>query len=375
MPGYELIGKEEKKAVNDIFDNGSVLFAHGFEKKRKNYHVREFEKKINKYFNCKYSLAVSSGTAAIKIALKSLGVKKGDEVITQAFNFIATIEAIIDVGAKPVLVNVDHTLNMDPNLLVKKITKKTKVVLPVHMLGYPCNMDKIKKICKEKKIKIVEDNCESLGGKYKNKFLGNLGDVGILSFDFGKTITTGEGGMILTNNKKIYDYCREYHDHGHKNIAGLSRGKDKVKIPGFNYRMTELQGAIGKVQLKKLKTILSNNKIKYDILKKNILSFRKRDLPIYGKSNFDCFIFFVSKNSKKKIIEILNNFNIGTKNLPDAIKWHCAYYWKHIFTKKECLEVKFTYNLLKSTIAIPILFTKKKLIYKKIASKINNINV
>jgi 8-amino-3,8-dideoxy-alpha-D-manno-octulosonate transaminase len=139
--------------------------------------------------------------------------------------------------------------------------------------------------------------------------------------------------------------------------------------------MTELQGAIGKVQLKKLKTILSNNKIKYDILKKNILSFRKRDLPIYGKSNFDCFIFFVSKNSKKKIIEILNNFNIGTKNLPDAIKWHCAYYWKHIFTKKECLEVKFTYNLLKSTIAIPILFTKKKLIYKKIASKINNINV
>ena len=150
MPGYELIDKREQKAVNSIFNNGGVLFAHGFENIRKNFHVREFEKKTSSFFKCKYALAVTSGTAAIKIALKALNIKPGDEVITQAFNFIATIEAIVDVGAKPVLVNVDKTLNMDIEDLKNKITKKTKVVLPVHMLGYPCDMKNIKKICKKK---------------------------------------------------------------------------------------------------------------------------------------------------------------------------------------------------------------------------------
>ena len=150
MPGFELIDKEELKAVNSIFKDGGVLFAHGFEKIRKNFHVREFEDRASSIFKCKYSLAVTSGTAAIKIALKALRVKPGDEVITQAFNFIATIEAIIDVGAKPILVNVDKTLNMNIEDLKKKITKKTKIVLPVHMLGYPCDMDNIKKICKKK---------------------------------------------------------------------------------------------------------------------------------------------------------------------------------------------------------------------------------
>jgi len=149
MPGFELIDNEERKAVNSIFKNGGVLFAHGFEKIRKNFHVREFEKKTCTFFNCKHALAVTSGTAAIKIALKALNVKPGDEVITQAFNFIATIEAILDIGAKPILVNVDKTLNMDIDELRKKITKKTKVVLPVHMLGYPCDMQNIKIICKK----------------------------------------------------------------------------------------------------------------------------------------------------------------------------------------------------------------------------------
>ena len=126
MPGFELIDNAEFKAVNSIFKNGGVLFAHGFEKIRKNFHVREFEKKVSIYFKSKHALAVTSGTAAIKIALKALNVKPGDEVITQAFNFIATIEAIIDVGAKPVLVNVDDTLNMDIKDLKKKNNEKYK---------------------------------------------------------------------------------------------------------------------------------------------------------------------------------------------------------------------------------------------------------
>ena len=126
MPGFELIDNKELKAINSIFKNGGVLFAHGFEGIRKNFHVREFENKTSTFFKCKYALAVTSGTAAIKIALKALNVKPGDEIITQAFNFIATIEAIIDVGAKPVLVNVDETLNMNIEDLKKKNYKKNK---------------------------------------------------------------------------------------------------------------------------------------------------------------------------------------------------------------------------------------------------------
>ena len=374
MPGFELINNEELKAVNKIFKDGGILFAHGFEKIRKNFHVREFEKKTSIFFNSKHVLAVTSGTAAIKIALKALEVKPGDEVITQAFNFIATIEAILDVGAKPILVNVDKTLNMDIKDLKKKITKKTKVVLPVHMLGYPCDLQNIKNICKKNKIKILEDNCESIGAEYKKKLLGTIGDIGVLSLDFGKTITTGEGGLILTKNKKLYDYCKQYHDHGHKNIKNLSRGNDKVSIAGFNYRMTELQGAIGKVQLKKLNILLQDNKKKFNILSNNIYNFSHRDMPKNGKSNFDNFIFYVKNNSeKKKVLSVLKKYKLGTKNLPDAIKWHCAFYWKHIFKKGQNKRFLITKKILDKAIAIPIFYKKSEIFYKKLSQEINNI--
>ena len=167
MPGFEIINIEEKKAVSNLFDEGGILFAHGFENLRKKFHVREFEKNFSKKMKFKYSLAVTSGTAAIKIGLRALGVNPGDEVITQSFNFIATIEAILDIGAKPVIINVNENLNMDLSELEKSINKRTKVILPVHMLGNSCEMDKIIKIANKYKLKILEDNFESIGGKYK----------------------------------------------------------------------------------------------------------------------------------------------------------------------------------------------------------------
>lgn len=374
MPGFELIDRKESLAVKKIFDDGGVLFAHGFENLRKNYHVREFENNFKKYINSKYCLAVSSGTAAIKIGLKSLGVKPGDEVITQTFNFIATVEAIVDIGAIPIIVNIDKSLNIDTEDFKKKISKKTKVVIPVHMLGYPCEMKKLKKICKQKKIKILEDNCESLGGKFEKKLLGNCADVGVVSFDFGKTITTGEGGMIITNNKKIYNYCREHHDHGHKNLKKVSRGKDSFSFPGFNYRMTELQGAIGKSQLNKISTLLKDNKKKYDILKNNLTNFEKRKLIKGGIPNYDTFIFF-AKNfaQKKRILNIIKKRQFNTKNLPDAIKWHCASYWTHVLSNKEIKRIKISLKILKKAIALPIFYKKSKNFYKRLANEINEI--
>lgn len=375
MPGYELINSLEKKALNNIFKEGSILFAHGFDKIRTKYHVREFENLCKKYFNVKYCLMVSSGTAAIKIGLKSLNVKSGDEVITQSFNFIATIEAILDIGAIPRITSVDESLNMCPIDLKKKINKKTKVIIPVHMLGFSADLEKIKKIANKKKIKILEDNCESIGARYKNKYLGVHGQVGIFSFDFGKIITTGEGGLILTNNKKTFDYCKQYHDHGHLNIPNLSRGNDKAKIHGFNYRVTELQGAIGKVQLKKLKILLNDNKKKFFLLKKILeKNFLLRKVHKKSIPNYDTFIFFENNYLRRsKIIEILNNFKIGTKNLPDAIKWHCSYYWSHCLPKKEIINSIQTKKKLEQAIAIPINYKINILKYKKVAQRILDI--
>lgn len=376
MPGHELINKKEKKAVEKIFDNGGVLFAHGHEYKRKNiYLVRSFEKKIADYSNSKFAVAVSSGTAAIKTALKAIGVKNGDEVITQSFNFIATVEAILDCGATPIISNIDDSLNMDPNDLKKLITKKTKAIIPVHMLGFSANIDAITRIARKNKIPIIEDVCEAFGGKYKNKFLGNFGDMGIFSFDYNKTITTGEGGMIITNNKKKYKFVKEYHDHGHENNPKYARGEDTKTIYGFNYRMTEMQAAVGLEQLKKISFILKDNKKKYMALNK-ILSkkFTVRKIHRHSQPIFDTFIFkFKNKLQKTRILEILKEKKIPTKNLPDAIKWHFASYWDHAINKKQIKRIEKSKIFIKNYIAIAINHSIELKKYSLAASQIVNI--
>ena len=374
MPGFEWIDKSEEKAVKKVFQEGGVLMAHGFEKLRKNFYVRTFEAKAKKYFQSKNCLAVTSGTAAIKIALKSLNIKNGDEVITQSFNFIATIEAILDCGAKPIIANVDESLNLDVNSLKKLITKKTKAIIPVHMLGFSCNMREILKISKKYRIPIVEDNCESVGAKYEKKYLGTIGDIGVFSFDHGKILTTGEGGMLLTNKKKYDNFCRQYHDHGHENNKRLPRGRDTRKIFGFNYRMTELQGAIGIVQLKKLKKIIKSNKIKYKNLEKILITkFKLRAEEKNSSGIFDTFILFQENKKKRdKIIKILGNLGFGTKNLPDAMEWHCSYFWDHAIDSNQVKRSKKSYDLLKKSVAIPILKNKKVNQYIQLGKKLSN---
>ena len=173
MPGYEVIGNEEREAVNEIFDSKS-LFYNG---KR----VKQFEENFASYIGTDYAVAVSSGTAAIKAALVAAGVGPGDEVITQSFTFIATVEAILDVGAKPVIINIDETLNMNPSELESAITNKTKAVIPVDMLGVSTEVDEINSICKENNIITIDDNCEALGADWGNKKLGPQFDIGELS--------------------------------------------------------------------------------------------------------------------------------------------------------------------------------------------------
>jgi 8-amino-3,8-dideoxy-alpha-D-manno-octulosonate transaminase len=376
LPGFEVIGKEEKKAINRLFDEGKVFFAHGFDKKRKYFHVREFEKNLKTIFVDKMSdaLCVSSGTAAIKVALKALDIGPGDEVITQAFNFIATVEAIFDTGAKIVLTDIDETLNMCPNSLQELITKRTKAIIPVHMLGVPADMVAINKISRKSSIPVVEDACEAIGAKVQGCFVGGLGDFGIFSFDFGKMITTGEGGAIFSKSKTMAKIVRMYHDHGHKNMVGVPRGQDTAGIVGFNYRMTEISGTFGKEQLKKFPNILEKSKKRFKILEENISSlFTQNRLISHGNEpNYDTFVLIVeNKIIRKKIIEVLNQMEFGTKNLPDAFNWHCAYFWKHVDNNIRTKEVENTYKKLLKCVAIPIMVSRSLRDYKNLAKEIN----
>jgi len=266
MPGFELFGEEERKHINDVMDTG-IIMRYGFDGPRKGvYKSVELEKKITETFGCGYAQLTSSGTAALTTAMAALNIGFGDEVIMPAFTFVASFEAVLSVGAIPVLVDIDETLTLSPDAVKAAITPKTKCVMPVHMCGSMADLDALKAICKEHELILLEDACQAIGGTYKGKALGTIGDAGTFSFDFVKTITCGEGGVVMTNNKDVYTKCDGYTDHGHDHL-GVDRGADLHPFIGYNYRISELHAAIGLAQIGKLQTILSIQKRNNHILK------------------------------------------------------------------------------------------------------------
>lgn len=375
MPGWELVGKEEKQAVDEVFEKGGVLYRYGLDDRRQHiFRVDEFEKQIAEKVGVKYCLCVCNGTAALKIALLALGVKPGDEVITQSFTFVATVEAILESGAKPVITEIDNSLNMDPADLEKKITGKTKVIIPVHMAGVPAKMDEIIEIAKKHNIAVLEDSCQALGATYKGRYLGTIGNAGCYSFDQGKVITTGEGGALITNDERVYLRAREYSDHGHEQNPNFPRGKDTRSSWGFNYKITELQGAVGLAQLKKLDYILERQRENKKKIKDGIKDFKSiefRELPDAAGDAGDTLIFFMENTDEAlKFAALLYEKGLGTKNLPDAINWHFAGTWNHIFPKVDIWPE--SENLLKRAVAIPILVNMPKANIEKIISTIKN---
>ena len=376
MPGFEWIGKEERKAVSSIFDQGGVLFAHGFENLRGGvYHVREFEAACSEYFGIRHCIAVSSGTAAVKVALKAAGVQRGDEVITQAFNFIAVVEAILDVGAIPIIANVERTLNMKPADAESLISPRTRALLPVHMLGVSADMPAFREMAQRHSLALIEDSCEAIGGQHQGRYLGGWGDSAAFSFDQGKMIATGEGGMVLTGDDQIAKYAREYHDHGHENNPSLPRGRDTKTIHGFNYRMTEMQAAVGKVQLGKLDKMLEANKERHGRLS-DILgeTYELREQLEGSESTDDAFVFFVEDEGVRgKVVALLQDTGFGTKNLPSAVEWHCAAYWDHALSQKQLDRAEETKRLLETAVAIPIWLKRSAAEYEVLAKKLLEI--
>jgi len=361
MGGAELIGKEEQEAVAEVIGRG-VLFRYGFNDKRKNiFTVLDFETQFCKYMGCRYALGVSSGSAALRVALAALGIQPGDEVITQSFTFVATIESILEAGAVPILTEVDNSLNMDPQDLEAKITQKTRAIIPVHMLGVPARMDEILALARKGNIPVLEDSCQACGSSYKGKRTGTMGALGTYSFDYVKTLTTGEGGMVTTNDKKLYDLACAYHDHGHEHNPEVPRGEDSHRISGFNFRMNEMQGAIGQVQLARLDFVLREHRRHKGEIKKaigTIPGIQFRDLPDPAGDGGDTLAFFLpDAGAAKRLNDYLAKGKIDTKILPSAMHWHFAGNWAHLMKNLPPHRADAwpkSEALLKRAIALPI---------------------
>ncbi|MAG15622.1 aminotransferase DegT [Candidatus Woesearchaeota archaeon] len=228
-------------------------------------YISAFEEKFSSYCSVKYGVSTYNGTVALQLALAALNIKEGDEVIVPALTFIATANAVTYLGAKPVFVDADRkTWNMDVNKIKEKITDKTKAIIPVHLYGHPCDMDPILELAQQYNLYVIEDVAEAHGAEYKGKKLGSLGTIGCFSFYGNKIITTGEGGMCVTNDEKLAERMRFLKDHG------MTEQYYHPEI-GFNFRMTNLQAAIGVAQLERINELIAT-KIKHAKLYKELLS-------------------------------------------------------------------------------------------------------
>tara|TARA_B100001094_G_C18167948_1_gene793285 strand:+ start:501 stop:1649 length:1149 start_codon:yes stop_codon:yes gene_type:complete len=281
-------------------------------------YVKKFEKEFGKLHKKKYAISVSNGTAALEIAIKSLNLKRGSEIIIPTFSIISTALCVIKNNLKPVLVDAElDSWNMSPEQVIKKINKNTKAIIITHIYGFPVNMDKILKVAKKKKISIVEDAAEMIGQTYKKKLCGSFGDVSTFSFYANKHITTGEGGMILTNDKKI---CEKS-----KSLRNLSFGNAQNRFNhediGWNYRMSSLQAAMGISQLKKINYLVKRKreigKMYHQLLKNNKYIKTQSLSSNYAKNIFWVFGVLVKPHRKYKrdfIVKKLLQKNIQTRN-------------------------------------------------------------
>ena len=317
--------------------------------------VKEFEKKIAEYVGAKHAIAVNSGTSALHLCVRSLGIKDGDEIITTPFSFIASANCALFERAKPVFVDINSdTLCIDASKIEEKITSKTKAILPVHIFGHPCNMDVILGIAKKHKLTVIEDACEALGAEYNGKKVGSLGDCGVFAFYPNKQITTSEGGVIVTNDDNIAELCRSMRNQGRTEGEGwLSH-----KRLGFNYRLGELNAALGAVQMDRIEEILGKREKVARMYNENLKNVKGILTPYVDSGiKMSWFVYVIRLDSKlfsqtdrDKIIEKLSERGIGCKNYFPPI--HLEPFYKEMFGYKEG-DFPVVEATSKSTIALP----------------------
>ncbi|MFC1821114.1 DegT/DnrJ/EryC1/StrS family aminotransferase [Thermodesulfobacteriota bacterium] len=348
MPGFEVIGDEEKAQILDVLSR-KMLFRYEFDQQRQGiYKVAEFEKAFARYCDVDHALAVSSGTAALKVALAALGIGPDDEVITQGFTFVATWEAILDQGAIPVFAEIDDTLCLDPQDLARKITPRTKAIIPVHMCGAQARIEEIVALAERENIPVIEDTAQACGGKLNGKPLGSFGSIGTFSFDSVKTITTGEGGMAITNDHDLYIRASEYHDHGHDHNPNVGRGLESRSFLGFNFRMMELQGALGLAQLQKLDDLIlprqreNKRRIKEALAGIDQLTFR--NIPDENGDTSTFLTFFLPTAEKAdEFNRVLGEEGAGAISWYDNL-WHYYERWEHLLEGKSGIRSGFPFQ-------------------------------
>lgn len=302
------IGALEKKFVQDCLDSGWISSA--------GHYVKEFENQFATYCDCQYGTTTTNGTTAIHLALKSLDIKAGDEVLVPSFTMAGSVYPIVQCGAIPVFVDSDiHTFNVDIDDLRKKITSRAKAILVVHLYGHPADMDPIMEIAQQHQLWVIEDAAEAHGALYKNKKVGGIGHVGCFSFYSNKIITTGEGGMIVTNDEAIIAKARRLKDLAHGEIRFTH------DLPeAYNYRMTNMQAAIGLGQLNRIETIIQKkiaNAHRYNELLKAIPDFMTPICEDWARNVYWMYSVKVkdnSKISKDHWMELLKQEGVETRS-------------------------------------------------------------
>jgi perosamine synthetase len=302
-----LLNGNEKKYLQECIDTGWISSEGPF--------IKKFEEEFSRINRRKHGVAVCNGTAALEIAVEALGIGKGDEVIMPAFTIISCASAILKSGAKPVLVDSDlQTWNMDVNQIEKKITKRTKAIMVVHIYGLPVDMDRVLKLAKKYKLKIIEDAAEAHGQTYKGKICGSFGDVSVFSFYPNKLITTGEGGMVLTDNQKLADKCRSL-----RNLCFIPSKRFVHEELGWNMRITNLQAALGLAQLERWDDHIARKRKMGSLYMQLLKGVKGISLPVEKTiySNNIYWVFGVVSQNKKlnaeKIMKLLAEKKIGTR--------------------------------------------------------------
>lgn len=337
-PGGMRIGAEEEAAVLDAL-RGKRLFRY-YGPERGASRVEELEAAFAAHVGATHALAVTSGTAALMGALVGLGIGPGDEVIVPAYTWIATASAVFAMGAAPVIADVDESLTLDPESVRRAITPYTRAVIAVHMRGAPCAMDALIALGAEHGLAIIEDTAQACGATYHGRYLGTIGDVGAFSFQFNKIITSGEGGMLTTDDAAIYRRALMYHD-----VAGGLRNavpNDEV-IPGVNHRMSELHGVVALAQLGRLEGILADMRRRKQTLKDALgevlqekgLGYRIIHDP-QGDAAIALIFFARSSAQARELAQAISAEGVRATNLysPDKVDYHVYCHWTPIMGQR-----------------------------------------
>ncbi len=326
-PGAFWYGEEEKKEVLEVLETGNLFRYGSLDDPNFKHKVYDLETEFAKYCGVKHALVNNSGTASLLISLKALGIEPGDEVLVPAYTFVASYTSTIFAGGVPVLAEIDESLTIDPASIEEKITDKTKFIMPVHMLGNACDMDAIMEIADKHGLMVVEDACQAAGASYKGKKLGTIGKIGAYSLNIFKTINSGDGGVVVTDDDVLYEKAFGIHDQGHKpNRAGLEVGKRNIL--GLNFRVNELVGAVALAQLRKIDTIIATLREKKGKFKELIsdvdgMHFRTLNDP-EGECGTLCTVIFDDASRAAKVAKALDTTTV------DHSGWHVYANMEHI---------------------------------------------